>query len=232
MRRPRVGARLAAVATAALAGVLAGVLAGCSVPREADLAAGGSTSNTSASGSPSAASGTPAASVPAVPVAPAAQGSPGPEVTATVSPSPSAGPVRAPTPVGVKGYDLARAPRSLSDPLAVAHGARDLFGAGTARAVSKSGTPVGVLLLLALRPEFVGNRAVEHMLVPKVVAGIASSGVKPRYTTWSGVSVAVASSAKVGTIVVWYSRGVLGVIACGGDPALATGYVKAYLAAR
>ena len=156
-----------------------------------------------------------------------------PVVAATVSPSRLGGPGRrADAGRRRRATTWRGAPRSLGDPLAVAHGARDLFGAGTARAVGKSGTPVGVLLLLALRPEFVGNRAVEHMLVPKVVAGIASSGVKPRYTTWSGVSVAVASSAKDGTIVVWYSRGVLGVVACGGDPALATGYVKAYLAAR
>jgi len=221
------GAGLAAVTAA-----LTGVLAGCSVPREADLAGRGSGSNTSAAGSPSAARGTPAASGPAVPVAPVAQGSTGPGVPAAPSPSRSAGPVRPPAPVPVKGYHLTAPPGSLGDPLAVARGSRDLFGAGTARSVSKAGTPVGVLLLLALRPGFVGDRPVEQMLVPKVVAGMASSGVKPRFATWSGVYVAVASSAKDGTIVVWYSRGVLGVVACGGDPVLATGYVKAYLAAR
>ena len=37
---------------------------------------------------------------------------------------------------------------------------------------------------------------------------------------------AVAMSAKDGTIVVWYTRGVLGVVVGGADPAVVTGYAQ------
>jgi hypothetical protein len=177
---------------------------------------------------------TPAASVADV----AAPSAAGPSATAAATPStravpsPSRAPARTPVPHQVAGYALTAPPGSLGDPLDVVRGARDLFGAATARSVGKGGAPVGVLMLLALRPEYVGDRGIESMLVPKVVAGMTSGGVKPVFQTWSGLRVGVAMSAKDGTIVVWYSRGVLGVVVGGADPAVVTGYARAYLASR
>jgi hypothetical protein len=107
-----------------------------------------------------------------------------------------------------------------------------VFGAATARSVTKGGTSVGVLVLFALRSDYRGNAAVESMLVRKVVDGMTSSGVTPTTRTLSGQRVAIASTAKDGTVVVWYSRPVLGVVAGGADPALVTEYARAYLAAR
>ena len=132
----------------------------------------------------------------------------------------------------VAGYALTAAPRTLGNPLDVVRAARDLFCAGTARSVVRGGTRVGVLMLLALRPEYVGDHGIEAMLVPKVVAGITSGGVTPAFRTWSGLRVGVAMSAKDGTIVVWYTRGVLGVVVGGADPAVVTGYARAYVASR
>ena len=42
--------------------------------------------------------------------------------------------------------------------------------------------------------------------------------------------VAVGTSAKKGTIVLWYERDVLHVVLGGGDPDTVTGYAKAYVA--
>ena len=224
----------------ALAATLAAAacLAGCSVPRERDqggtTAASGAATPGGAGGAVATPSVSAVASGPGAGAAPAAVSSPVAVAAPSPSavPSPSAAPVRTPVPHQVAGYALTAPPRSLGDPLGVVRGARDLFGAATARSVGKGGAPLGVLMLLALRPEYVGNRDIEQMLVPKVVAGMTSGGVKPWFATWSGLRVAVVMSAKDGTIVVWYSRGVLGVVVGGADPAVVTGYAKAYVASR
>ena len=179
----------------AVAVALSTVLAGCSVPRERDASIAASSAAVSAavSRTPSAtgAGAEPVAVPSAAAAVPSASPSVSRSVSPSVSPSPSPAPVRAPVPHQVAGYALTAAPRSLGNPLDVVRGARDLFCAGTARSVGKGGTPLGVLLLLALRPEYVGDHDIEAMLVPKVVAGITSGGVTPAFQTWSGLRVAV-----------------------------------------
>jgi hypothetical protein len=222
-----VGRLRAVAAGAALLGVC---LAGCSVPRERDQAGASSRAPSATVAAPAGTTASGAGD--GLAVVPSAVDVAVPSASASPTVSPTVAPVRPPVPRRVRGYVLTAAPRSLGNPLAVVRGARDLFGAATARSVGRSGAPVGVLLLLALCPEYVGNRDIESMLVQKVVAGITSGGVKPVFSRWNGMRVAVAPSAKDGTIVVWYSRGVLGVVVGGAEPAVVSGYAKAYVASR
>ena len=90
--------------------------------------------------------------------------------TPTSTPTPSTTPTRAaakaPAPEAVPGYRLTAAPRGLGDPLAAVRGAGDLFGAATVRSVAQGGTPVGLLFLFAVRPQYLDD--------PRVVAQLAA----------------------------------------------------------
>lgn len=203
------------------------VLAACSVPREADLAAGGT-----AGGVPSPAvtsSGPPPAPVVAagsISSAPSPSASPTPSST----PSPTFAPVKPPVLKAVKGYTLSAAPRSVPNPLAGVKGANDLFGATTVRAVSTKGTPVGLTFLFAVRPQYLDDTQITGAVFSRLAASITRSGVPLEEVRWGRRTVCVGSSAKNGTIAVWYTKGVLTVVVGGADPAVVTAYAKALAA--
>jgi hypothetical protein len=197
--------------------LIAGPLAACSVPREADLAASSSPASTAAPAPTQTPTPTPA------PVAVKAP-------TPTPTPTPAA--VKAPTPKTLPGYRLSAPPRGLGDPLEAVRGAGDLFGAVTVKTVAKGGTPVGLLFLFAVRPENVGDPRISSLVLPKVVAGVTGGGIPVKMQRFGSQRVAVGSSAKKGTIVLWYDAGVLAVVLGGGDPATVTGYARAYVARR
>jgi hypothetical protein len=227
-------AAAAAVAAAAVtaAAVAAAALAGCSVPREADLLASGSPSSaTTPTPMP-----TPTPTPPPVPTAtPAPTPTSPPAPTATPAPTPTPTPrpraVKAPTAKAVPGYRLSAAPRGLGDPLEAVRGAGDLFGAVTVKSVTKGDTPVGLLFLFAVRPQDVGDPRIASLVLPKVVAGVTGGGIPVKMQRFGDQRVAVGSSAKQGTIVLWYNAGVLAVV-LGGGPDMVTRYAKAYVARR
>ncbi len=201
----------------AVAGAAVAALAACSVPREADLAPrAGSAATTTASSS----------SAPSPTLSP----TPAPEPTPEPSPSPT--PARPPVPKKVTGYALTKAPRGLGDPLVAVRGAGDLFGAATVRQVAKGDTPVGLLFLFAVRPQSLDDPRIASLVLPKVVAGVTGGGIKVAMQKYGRQRVAVGSSPKKGTIVLWYDAGVLAVVVGGGEPATVTGYAKAYVARR
>jgi hypothetical protein len=119
----------------------------------------------------------------------------------------------------------------VANPLAGVKGAGDVFGPVIVRSVAKGPTPVGLLFLFAVRPEYVNDPAVASVVLPRVTAGISRGGVPVMMQRLSGQRVAVASSPRTGTIVVWLSKGVLAVVVGGGDASLVTGYARAYIAA-
>lgn len=209
-----------------LAGLVA-PLTGCSVPREADFPAGAAGAAT-AKAAPSA---TPPSVVDA---AGSSVASPSPSASPTPTPSPAASPalarVKQPTPATVPGYTLSRA-GSVANPLAGVKGASGVFGAMTTRSVAKGTTRVGLLFLFAVRPEYASDPAVAKVVLSRVTTGISRGGAPVRMQTFGRQPVGVASSAKTGTIVVWLAKSVLAVVV-GVDPALVTGYARAYIAAR
>jgi hypothetical protein len=215
--RVRRRSRIQALAVAALATLPLASLAACSVPREADLAT---------------ATSQPASSVPAAPAATSAP--PTGTASPTPSPSPSASPrpVTAPPARRVAGYVLSGPPRGLGDPLEAVRGAGDLFGAVTVRSVAQGDTPVGVLFLFAVRPQYLDDQRVSSLVLPKVVAGVTGGGIPVSMQKYGTQRVAVGSSATKGTIVLWYDAGVLAVVVGGGAPATVTGYARAYVARR
>ena len=202
-----------AAGLAVVAALIAGPLAACSVPREADLAASSSPASTTAPAPTPTPTPTPTAS---------------PTPTPTPTPTPVA--VKAPTPKAVPGYRLSAAPRGLGDPLEAVRGAGNLFGAATVKSVAKGDTPVGLLFLFAVRPESVGDPRISSLVLPKVVAGVTGGGLPVKMQRFGDQRVAVGSTAKKGTIVLWYDAGVLAVVLGGGEPATVTGYAKAYVA--
>jgi hypothetical protein len=119
----------------------------------------------------------------------------------------------------------------VNDPLDGVPGAREVFGAQTVRAVAKSGTPVGLLFLFAVRPEYLSDPSVASVVLPRVMAGISRGGAPVTTQRYGRQQVGVASSAQYGTIVVWLAKNVLAVVVGGGDPSLVTGYARAYIAA-
>src|SRR3954469_1281395 len=195
--------------------LIAGPLAACSVPREADLAASSSPASTTAPAP------TP---IPTPAPAPIAVKAP----TPTPTPTPPA--VKPPTPKTLPGYRLSAPPRGLGDPLEAVRGAGGLFGAVTVKSVAKGGTPVGLLFLFAVRPEKAGDPRISSLVLPKVVAGVTGGGIPVKMQRFGTQRVAVGTSAKKGTIVLWYDAGVLAVVLGGGDPSTVTGYAKAYVA--
>lgn len=209
-------------------------LCGCSVPREADLASSSSTAGSPGASSPgdSATTGSrePSASASPVPGTTSAT-SEAPTPSASPTPSPSPRPVTPPVPAGVKGYALTVAPKAVRNPLGDVKGAGAVFGASTIRSVSKGDAPVGLLFLYAVRPEYVGDKGVTSTLVQRTAKSIVAGGVPVKGQRYGKQSVSVASSAKSGTIVLWYADGVLRVVV-GADAALVTGYAQAYVAAR
>ncbi|HVN12189.1 MAG TPA: hypothetical protein VMT69_08845 [Kineosporiaceae bacterium] len=199
--------------------VAVSTLAGCSVPREADLP----TANVAAdAATPSPAGPSPTGGATPSPLSPA--------LTLAPPPSPSPAQVRAPTPVTVPGYTLVRAPASVGNPLSGVKGAADVFGAQTVRSVRKGDTPVGLLFLFAVRPQYAQDPAVAAVVLPRVTAGISRGGVPATMTRFGRQRVAVASSSSKGTIVVWLRNGDLAVV-CGAESDPATGYARAYIAA-
>jgi hypothetical protein len=204
-----------AAALAVAAALAAAPFAACSVPREADLATTGSPASTTA---------------PTPTPTPTVTPTPTPSTTATPTPTPTA--VKAPTATAIPGYRLSAAPRGLGDPLEAVRGAGNLFGAVTVKSVAKDDTPVGLLFLFAVRPQGVGDPRISSLVLPKVVAGVTGGGIPVKMQRFGDQRVAVGTSAKKGTIVLWYDRGVLHVVLGGGEPATVTGYAKAYVARR
>jgi hypothetical protein len=133
--------------------------------------------------------------------------------------------------VAVPGYTLRVAPGSVGNPLADVRGANQVFGPMTVRSVSKGGTPVGLLFLFPVRPEYSSGPDLASVVLSRVIAGIERGGTPVTMQRFDRQRVGVASSARNGTIVVWLSKGVLAVVVGGSDPALATGYARAYIAA-
>jgi hypothetical protein len=145
-------------------------------------------------------------------------------------PSPSLAPVKPPTPKAVKGYTLGPAPRSVPNPLAGVKGGNEVFGATTVRSVSANGKPVGLVFQFAVRPQYLNDPQVIGMVVSRLTSSISRSGVPLREQTWGGRPVRVGSSAKNGTIALWYRRGVLTVVVGGADPGAVTSYARQLLA--
>jgi hypothetical protein len=139
--------------------------------------------------------------------------------------------MRPPTPVAVSGYTLRAAPGSVGNPLADVRGASKVFGPMTVHSVSKGGTRVGLLFLFPVRPEYASDPKLASVVLSRVTAGIERGGTPVTMQRFGRQRVGVASSARNGTIVVWLSKGVLAVVVGGSDPALATGYARAYIAA-
>jgi hypothetical protein len=200
-------------------------LCACSVPREADSAGAALASRPP----------TPLPSPVVEPAAASATSSPSPSATPSQSPKPTPSPtpqrVKPPTPVAVPGYTLSAPPGSVADPLDSIRDATDVFGACTAKSVAKGGTPVGLLYLFAVRPEYMTDPTVASVVLPRVVAGITRGGAPVTMQQFGRQQVGVASSAQFGTIVVWLANGVLAVVVGGGDSSLVTGYARAYIAA-
>jgi hypothetical protein len=195
-------------------------LVACAVPREADLASGAGALSVSPSPSLSVsvlASPTPSPSV-------------SPTPSPTPSPSPTLAPVRPPRPKAVKGYTLGAPPRSVPNPLAGVKGANEVFGATTVRSVSAKGKPVGLVFLFAVRPQYLNDPKVIGAVVSRLASSISRSGVPLRRQTWGGRRVYAGSSAKNGTIALWYRGGVLTVVVGGADPGAVTSYAKQLLA--
>jgi len=140
--------------------------------------------------------------------------------------------VKPPVPRKVPGYTLAGPPRGFGDPRAAVRGAGDLFGAVTVKSVAKGDTPVGLLILFAVRPQYVDQPRVASLVLPKVVDGVTGGGLPVDMQRFGTQRVAVGSSPKKGTIVLWYDAGVLAVVVGGGAPATVTGYAKAYVTRR
>jgi hypothetical protein len=194
-------------------------LAACSIPREADLASGAS-----GAGAPSPSpSLVPAVSVPASPT-------PTPSASPTPFPTTTPARVRPPTPKAVKGYTLSAAPRSVPNPLAGVKGANEVFGAMTVRSVSAKGTPVGLLFLFAVRPQHLSDPQVTNAVVSRLANSISRNGVPLKEQKLGRQTVSAGSSAKNGTIVLWYRRGVLSVVVGGGDKGAVLAYAKALAA--
>jgi hypothetical protein len=156
-----------------------------------------------------------------------------PATSPSVSPSPSPRPPseKSPTPVAVAGYSLTAPPGSVANPLAGIKGATDVFGALTIRSVAKGATPVGLLFLFAVRPEYMSDPSVASVVLAQITAAITRGGAQVTMQRIGRQQVGVASSATYGTIVVWLANGVLAVVVGGGDPSLVTGYARAYIAA-
>jgi hypothetical protein len=195
-------------------------LVACSVPREADLASG--------TGAPSV-SPSPSLSV-SVLASPTPSPSVSPTLLSTPSPSPTLAPVRPPHPKAVKGYTLGAPPRSVPNPLAGVKGANEVFGATTVRSVSAKGKPVGLVFLFAVRPQYLNDPKVIAAVVSRLASSISRSGVPLRRQTWGGRTVYAGSSARNGTIALWYRGGVLTVVVGGADPGSVTSYAKQLLA--
>lgn len=198
-------------------------LTACSVPREADLASGGSAGAAAASPSPSLSLSVSAPAPPSPTSSPSASPSP--------IPSPAPVPVKAPRPKAVKGYTLGAPPRSVPNPLAGVKGATEVFGATTVRSVSANGKPVGLVFQFAVRPQYLNDPQVIGAVVSRLTSSITRSGVPLQEQTWGGRPVRVGSSAKNGTIALWYRGGVLTVVVGGAEPGVVTSYAKALLAA-
>lgn len=216
------------IAVASLVVGLAAALAACSVPREADLTAGNA-----AGPAPGAVPATPLPAAPRPAIASAAISatpsppSASPLTTPSASPSPQ---VRKPTPAAVPGYTLTSAPASVGNPLSDVKGARDVFGPSVSRSVGKGTSPVGLLFLFAVRPQYLQDPTMASVLLSRVTTGMTRGGVPARLQRFGRQKVAVASSADGGTTVVWLAGGVLAVV-CGADPAPVTTYARAYIAA-
>jgi hypothetical protein len=145
-----------AVLLAGLVTAPAALLSACSVPREADLTTSDSPAAAVSSAAPAPSSPSPVveAGASGAPAALSASASP----STSPSPSPPAPRVPPPTPVAVAGYTLNSAASSVGDPLADVKGASAVFGALTTRSVSKGGTPIGLLFLFAVRPQYSTTR--------------------------------------------------------------------------
>ena len=194
-------------------------LAACSVPREADLAAAASPNGVPSS-SPSLSLDAPA---------PVSAASVTPSASPVPRPSPTLAPVKPPVPKAVKGYRLSTAPRSVPNPMARVKGANEVFGATTVRSVSTKGTPVGLVFLFAVRPQYYADSQVTGAVVSRLASSISRSGVRLTEQRWSGRRVCAGSSDKNGTIAIWYRHGVLTVVA-GADPGVVTAYAKRLVA--
>jgi hypothetical protein len=204
MRRVCAAAPVTGVTALAVA-----LLTACSVPREADLA----------TSVPSTSAPAPSATAPSTTAPPP-----------TPTPTPTA--VKPPVPKRVAGYTLKAGPRGLGDPLAAVRGAGDLFAEVSVRSVARGDTPVGLLLLFAVRPQYVDQPRVASLVLPKVVDGVTGGGLPVAMQRFGKQRVAVGSSPKKGTIVLWYDAGVLAVVVGGGTPSTVTDYAKAYVTRR
>jgi hypothetical protein len=133
-------------------------------------------------------------------------------------------------PPAVPGYTLSPSPSSVPNPLAGVKGAGEVFGATTVRSVSVSGTPVALVFRFAVRPQYLNNPQVIDSVVSRLTASITRGGVPLRAQSYGKRPVFAGSSAKNGTIVVWYVHGVLSVVVGGGDPSVLR-YARALVAA-
>jgi hypothetical protein len=116
------------------------------------------------------------------------------------------------------------------NPLEGVKGANEVFGAMTVRSVSRKGTPVGLVFLFAVRPQYLNDPQVTGAVVSRLTSSISRGGVPLKVHKWGGRTVSAGSSAKNGTIVLWYRGGVLSVVVGGGDQGGVTAYAKALVA--
>jgi hypothetical protein len=116
------------------------------------------------------------------------------------------------------------------NPLKGVKGANEVFGAMTVRSVSRKGTPVGLVFLFAVRPQYLNDTQVTGAVVSRLTSSISRGGVPLKVQKWGGRTVSAGSSAKNGTIVLWYRGGVLSVVVGGGDSGAVTAYAKALVA--
>jgi hypothetical protein len=170
-------------------------------------------------------------SSPSLVVTPTPTPTPSASLTPTPIPTPTFAPVKPPVPPSVAGYTLTPAPRSVPNPLTGVKGADQVFGASTVRSVSTRGTPVGLVFRFAVRPQYLSDPQVIDAVVSRLATSIKRGGVPLTMQRFGKRRVLAGSSAKNGTIVLWYMHGVLTVVVGGGNPAAVTGYAKGLVAA-
>jgi hypothetical protein len=116
------------------------------------------------------------------------------------------------------------------NPLARVKGANEVFGATTVRSVSAKGTPVALVFLFAVRPQYLNDPQVTNAVVSRLANSISRGGVPLKQQRWGRRTVSAGSSDKNGTIVLWYRGGVLSVVVGGGDQGAVLAYAKALAA--
>ena len=224
-----------------LTGLLTG-LAGCSAgdggSGQAALSGGqaGPTSSSAPTSGPSSASptgGTRTGATRSASGTPSDTASPG-STSAGASPSPSPSrrlrPPGPPRPATVKGYTLAAAPKGVQsgfEKISKVH--KGVFDGVTVRTVRRKGDDLATLILMGVRSDYAGRRAVGQRILPGIIAGMGRGAEVDRRTI--GRQPYAVSEPKGSTLVAWYRGGVLVLVLGGDDSGPVVDYSRAYIVA-